>query len=498
MLRQGDRNVGDPRLYNATNPAFDLTMPSHTPLTTKDLKIERKAFGIPFKVTDQKALDAATVHHNTQVEVDSAERLLVPFWIGHTQVGGTFRGSVYVPDELMAHVEQYIWKPVPPHRFSFPFPDHVAFNQVCASYEVPPQAVEACLSGSHVPSMLISRYELLEECEAMKCPPRLLPFERSTTTALECMKAAVSTEILETAIHNELRKHYGQFSSHHATWTGLVHEAVTIRPVFLPVFKLLVRTQSHNEPIVTWVCGATGHVHGPVIHQHSRDHIRVGAAGGIATFLASFQYLDPTAAAFLAAAGSFGASHIVSAGKHRDAMSAKLRQESEGAASATMFRESDAMGFKWSVEAEEQAEYIFREELRFKARRRAEFEQRVREEAARDEALGSNRSRFAGRTFRTTTRVKHDKESPEVFDPLGYYAILDLVGKERSATTKEISKAFREAARLHHPDALGPAAGKAKADAAKLQMQKIVEAYNILRDAKLRKEYDCGVLTAAQ
>src|SRR5262245_25465893 len=62
-----------------------------------------------------------------------------------------------------------------------------------------------------------------------------------------------------------------------------------------------------------------------------------------------------------------------------------------------------------------------------------------------------------------------------------YYKTL---GVPKSATAAEIKKAYRELARKYHPDANK---GDAKAEE---RFKEITEAYNVLSDAKQRKEYD--------
>ncbi len=58
-----------------------------------------------------------------------------------------------------------------------------------------------------------------------------------------------------------------------------------------------------------------------------------------------------------------------------------------------------------------------------------------------------------------------------------YYEIL---GVSEAATTEDVKKAFRDLAKQHHPDIGGDAN----------RFKKIVEAYRVLSDAKLRSEYD--------
>ena len=62
-----------------------------------------------------------------------------------------------------------------------------------------------------------------------------------------------------------------------------------------------------------------------------------------------------------------------------------------------------------------------------------------------------------------------------------YYKAL---GVPKDATAVEIKKAYRKLARVHHPDAN---TGSAKSEE---KFKEISEAYDVLSDAKTRKEYD--------
>lgn len=65
-----------------------------------------------------------------------------------------------------------------------------------------------------------------------------------------------------------------------------------------------------------------------------------------------------------------------------------------------------------------------------------------------------------------------------------YYTIL---GVSKSASSSEIKKAYRVAAKKHHPDLVQDAAKK---DEAKKKFQSIQEAYDVLGDEKKRQAYD--------
>ncbi|MCX7629977.1 MAG: DnaJ domain-containing protein [Geminicoccaceae bacterium] len=69
-----------------------------------------------------------------------------------------------------------------------------------------------------------------------------------------------------------------------------------------------------------------------------------------------------------------------------------------------------------------------------------------------------------------------------VDDPKGYYRAL---GVRRSASAEEIRAAFREKARLYHPDSGSPLADEAR-------FAQLVEAYETLRDPERRRAYDAA------
>jgi molecular chaperone DnaJ len=65
-----------------------------------------------------------------------------------------------------------------------------------------------------------------------------------------------------------------------------------------------------------------------------------------------------------------------------------------------------------------------------------------------------------------------------------YYAVL---GVPKTATAEEIKKAYRKLARQYHPDANPGSSGNSESTA---KFKEVSEAYDILSDAKRRKEYD--------
>jgi hypothetical protein len=76
-------------------------------------------------------------------------------------------------------------------------------------------------------------------------------------------------------------------------------------------------------------------------------------------------------------------------------------------------------------------------------------------------------------------------------DPRGYYRVL---GVDRTASAEDIRAAFRERAKLYHPDGGGgPAAGDAR------RFQHLREAYDVLRDPRHRLSYDAeGLVDGAR
>ncbi|RNF26951.1 putative chaperone protein DNAj [Trypanosoma conorhini] len=453
-------------------------------LESRNLRLDRKAHGIPFHVGEEAALDAVCRHHGTAVHVHGVERYMMPFWLGATAASGSFRADVLQKDPaFLTQQNCLVWVEGPRYEFHYPFGEHHVFNQVSASYLHPLAAVERCVAGTHVPSMLISRFELLRELEAMAAPPKVVPFAMSTVTALSILDTRLTRAMLLRRIDQELVKFHGSFVRSSVTVTSVFKESVGLRPVFLPMMKFTVSTGANVTPVPSFVCGATGKVVGPVLHLTPRAKLSSMALAGAAAMLALAPVVDPgvaTAAAIASAAASVYLRRCLLTLRF---LREQARQLAELKATGMLYFSSDQSGYRWSPEDEERAEYEYREELRQRARRKEAFEQRVKEEAARDEA----RSR---RHIDPKNRRRTDLEN---VDPLGYYQLLGLTGRELNATAKDIARAFREAAQHHHPDVV-----HGDDDKAKHTMQRIIHAYKILRDPKTKKAYDSGQLTAQE
>ncbi|EGD72249.1 hypothetical protein PTSG_11569 [Salpingoeca rosetta] len=73
--------------------------------------------------------------------------------------------------------------------------------------------------------------------------------------------------------------------------------------------------------------------------------------------------------------------------------------------------------------------------------------------------------------------------SAQMFIYCGDDNCYDILGVDRTASQSEISKAYRRQARVLHPD-------RNKAEDAAEQFHKVANAYEVLKDADMRKEYD--------
>jgi hypothetical protein len=473
----------DEHLLGENPPFWNIAQKGHV-LQDDSLYIDRKAHGIPFLIDDDAALDAAYRHHQTAVEVHSVERVLLPFWLGSTAAGGNFASEVYVKDPTTM-IDQYRWHEVPDYEFSYPFGDHFPFNQLCATYDPVAAYAEECCAGNHIPSMLLSRFELLQELEDMEAPPRFIPFDMTTKSAVRLLEKRINRNLIHKKASDELRKFHGEYKKCNIKFYSLVAEITKIRPVFLPAFSMQVSTVSNPTPVPLYVCGATGKAKGPTVHRTPTQTALLQGAAATTGLALGAMTAGATAAAFAAMAAAGAATRFQ---RLRLISKAHIEYKSKLAAVAGKRLDngaSDEIGYKWTVEDEETMEYSYREEIRAKARRRADFEQRVKEESAREEASRT------GRKFSSSKRARVAKRPGSIDrDPLGYYEILGFKGQENLATAKDISKAFRSEAHKHHPDMVPPH----QQDLAKDKMQRLVEAYSVLRDAKLKKEYDEGTL----
>ncbi|GET87034.1 hypothetical protein, conserved [Leishmania tarentolae] len=445
--------------------------------------IKKKAHGIPFRISDAEAVDNVCRHHGTAVEIHSVERFLMPFWLTETSAAGTFKADLLQHDRMnITQPHYFLWLEGPRYQFNYPFGEYMPMNQVSASYREPPEVVESCLAGTHVSSMLLSRFELLHEVEKMEHRPTVIPFTMSTVTALSVIERRVNRRVVMDRIDRELRKFHGSFLKSNVSVTSLQMVSSSIRPVFLPLFKLTVSTISHSMPVPAFICGATGKVVGPVLHVQRRKRLALTTAAALGTLLSVAPLVEPGVATAAALAVAASSGFVQQAVQRARVVREQARQTAQLKSVGVLNLVADSSGYRWTPEEEEKEEYEYREELRRQARARDAFEQRVKEEEARD------RARAHGTHFDPKSRRRTDLAD---VDPHGYYELLGLKGKEFSATAKDITKAFREAVRMHHPD-VHP---ESEAENKKRHMQRIIEAYKILHNPKTKKSYDSGKMS---
>eukprot|EP00796_Vickermania_ingenoplastis_P000290 gene290-163_t len=461
--------------------------------------VDRKAYGVPFHLVEEmEVLERVRRHHGSAVAIRHIERLLVPFWLTRTAAGGYFTAELLQKDpSMMTQPHCFVWVEGPRYEFSYPFEEYLPLNQTCACYTEPLSLVEACVCGSHIPSMLISRFELLQGLEeTMKAeaaahrrtPLKVIPFAMSTSTALAVVERRVNRHVVMNRIDMELKKFHGNFLKSNVTINAISLHATNIRPVFLPLYKVEVNTASSSTAVPTYVCGATGKTAGPVVGVSPKERA-VYMSGAAAT---AFLSLALTASPAVAATGAFAAAVGALSGV-QFYRALRLRQQqaqwtAELKQASVLNLPSDSSGYRWTVDDEERQEYEYREHLRQQARQKVAFQQRVKEESSKEQARKFGRHIDARRRRRTD--LQHA-------DPLGYYRILGLQGKEGTATAKEITSAFRRAARIHHPDVRGHqqaegAAQEEEEEKAKRYMQRLLEAYKVLHSETSRRAYDSG------
>lgn len=512
--------------------------------------IDQKAFGIPFQITDkEEIIRRAQQHHGTKdIDVHSLERLVVPFWLSRAVAGGSFKADLLQKDPAyMTQAHCFVWVEGPRYDFSYPFEEYLPINQTCACYTEPLSLVESCLCGSHIPSMLVSRFELLQELESLRAkeersettekeekkdkkglkssrshriPLQILPFTMSTSTALNIVEKRVTRRVVMDKIETELRKFHGRFLKSNISLTSVSFRSTHIRPVFLPLYKLMVTSRFTATSVPLYVCGATGKTVGPVLHATFRERFLSASLAGMSVFFATaYGFWAPLN---LAATVSLGGSavaflflqffKVMRYHQQREMWIEELKKAS------ILNLPSDSTGYRWTPEEEERHEYEYREHLRQEARKKARFQQQIKEESRREYA----------QKFEKHIDPKRGRRTDLPFmDRLGYYAILGLRGQETTATAKDVAKAFRQAVRVHHPDvrrsqyhddssdtsgvsdanrkASHKVAGiesstteeerkvkDAEAQEAKAFMQKLIEAYKTLHNPASRKAYDNG------
>ena len=454
----------------------------------------KKAFGLPFLITEDQELEVATRHHHAVVKVHERERLLMPFWFISVSAVGSFSACVNVKNPRFSGWNK-MWYSTPKYDFSYPFEEHHKFNQISASYLHDQQYVEDALCSTTSPSMLLSRFELLEELEKMSSPPKLIPFVMSNTTAYGICKGRVTRSVVLKKMSTELRKLHGRFNMNQISVNSIDVVVEKLRPVFLPMTKMIVTTAFQTTKLPLFICGATGKTSGPVLYEPKRKKTSAAFFPAVGTLLSTAPFYEPHLVlswSVLAALMSlFVRMNYRTLMVRRELVISNRRLKTTG----LLHFSTDQKGYRWTVEDEERQEYEYREELRSRAQSKTEFEERVREETARDDARRNA-------SFNARKRQRNDVIHQ---DPLGLYDLLGLRGKESSVSQKDIAEAFREVARVNHPDLqttkASPSEGADDSDpvdesVAHKRMQRILEAYRILRDPKKRKQYDCGLLSA--
>lgn len=470
-----------------TVPVFQFNTDS---LDATKALIDRKATGIPFQITPEEALEKVRLHHHgAKIMVEEVSRLMIPFWLTRTAAAGSFNVELLQSDSaFMTQQHCHVWVEGPRYDFSYPFDEYMPMNQICGCYVEPLTLMNECVRGTHIPSMLISRFELLEELRKTSTGPpvRLSPFTVSHSTALSLVEKNVTRNVVMNRIESELRKFHGRFLKANVSLRSLSLHASHIRPVFLPVYKYRITTLSCPSTVVsTFVCGAVGKTVGPVLHMSPRQRAIFSALAGLAGFapLVTTPILA-VAAGMTTAAASLPVMQRFRERKYRRqaaAWEAELKQAS------LLNLPTDLSGYRWSVTDEEKQEFEYREQLRQEARAKKAFRERVTEETRRDFA-----HQF-GKHVDPKTRRRTDLRHP---DPLGYYSILGLTGREYTVTSKEIAAAFRMAAQQHHPDVSeamdGPSNGDNERESSATTMQRVIEAYKVLQNETSRRLYDSG------
>lgn len=110
-----------------------------------------------------------------------------------------------------------------------------------------------------------------------------------------------------------------------------------------------------------------------------------------------------------------------------------------------------------------------------------DFEGAIRTLTSAREAPGGQQQRKVNEMLQNAqTRLKQSKTKD-------YYKALEV---SRDATDKEIKKAYRKLSKANHPDKAGSPEAR---PAAEKKMAAINEAYEVLSDTELKRQYDSGV-----
>lgn len=440
-------------------------------------------YAVDFRLSPTDALNAFDKFHKqswlsplmTTLKTSSDVRpVFLPFWVFEASVKGTVSGEVghrvlrpeyNIRTKRMEMRASMQWQPTNRHKMPLiKFHNNQPEMQVLASYAHKQEYAEA-IKGQYIDAAKRMTSAMMEGPQGEK--REVEPFEMFPSVARERLITDLKSYILHDG-SEYLRILYSADDVRSVTIDFDFIGDIKPFPVYLPSYVVEYSYMGHNFRAL--VNGVNGQVGG----EHHYSSFKVGgltALGAIAGAAAlGLDFLNIPS--FI----SIGLASVVAgvAARYYPFYAAWRKEQRRVAEEALQKRqahfswESDSFWRDYGEHQRQQRDKEREEELRWQKSRQQQQHQRQQYQ-------------------RTSYDREPPRTRPQSVDPKGYYRLLELSGKEGTATEEEVKTAFRRLAMKYHPDMQKTEQEKKKNSEI---FKRVVTAYQVLRDKTKRSNYD--------